>query len=127
MSNNPILSLVPKGHPDHPRFLIANQHCQFWTGNDWSHDEEDGLLFVDEGNAGRVCTEILNESFRDKPVYRFTAPVQVEFRGDRQPDLEEFRLWLIRAVRLYADYQVPGLSDGTTILSIDWNQLKEIE
>ena len=41
------------------------------------------------------------------------------------PDLGVVQLWLMRAARLYVDYQQDGLSDGTAILSIDWNQMTE--
>lgn len=126
MSNPLILSLIPKGQPDHPRFLLANQHRQFWSGEDWSHDEDDGLLFANEVDAGWACAEILTEHAKSKPVFRFVAPVEIEIRSDRRPDFRAVQLWLMRAARLYVDYKQDGLSDGTAILSIDWLELKEI-
>ena len=120
-----VLSLISKGCPDHTRFLIANQNKQFWTGDGWSHEEDEGLLFADETEVGDVCTEILTKYSKDKPIFRFVAPVEIEIRSDKPPDLQAIQLWLMRAARLYVDYQQDGLSDGTAILSIDWLKLKE--
>ena len=119
-----VLSIIPKGQPEHPRYLVANQLRQFWTGDGWSTDENDGLLFVDEADAGWACTEILTEHVKEKPAFRFVAPVEIEIRSDEPPDLRGIQWWLMRAARLYVDYKQHGLSDGTAILSINWSQLK---
>ena len=126
MSKPLVLSLIARGRPEHPRFLIANQHRKFWTGHDWSHNEDEGLLFANEVDAGWACTEILTEHSKDKPVFRFVAPVEIEIRSASPPDLADIQLWLIRAASLYVDYKQSGLSDGTAILSINWKQLKEV-
>ena len=119
--------LIPKGTPEHPRFIIANQHEQVWTGDNWSHDEDDGLLFASERDAGRVACEILTEATKGKRSFKFTSPIEVEVRADESPDLTELILWLMRASRLFVDYRQPGLPDATTLLSIDWTEMKELE
>ena len=126
MPNPLILSLIPKGCPEHPRFLIANQNKQFWIGDGWSHEEDDGLLFADEAEVADVCTEILTEYAKHESVFRFTAPVTIEIRSDQSPELADVQLWLMKAARLYVDYQQKGLEDGTAILSINWLELKEV-
>ena len=124
MSNPLVLSLITKGCPDHPRFLISDQLHRYWTGDEWSPDEQAGLLFQNENEAGRVCFQILGSHFKDKPSFHFTAPVQIEVRGKNPPDLMELKLWLIRAARLYVDYRKEGLGDGTVILKIRWGELE---
>ena len=126
MPNPLVLSLIPKGDPDHPRNLVANQLRQFWTGDNWSLNEQSAILFSNETEAGWASAEILIEHDKDKPLFRFVAPVEVEVRSDEPPDFEAVQLWLMRAARLYVDYQQSGLSDGTAILSINWLELKEI-
>ncbi|MEO2036969.1 MAG: hypothetical protein ABGZ35_33260 [Planctomycetaceae bacterium] len=121
-----VLSLIAKGQPAHPRFLIANQNKQFWTGDGWSHEEDDGLLFADETEVGDVCTEILTEYAKHESVFRFTAPVTIEIRSEEPPDFADVQLWLMKAARLFVDCGQPGLSDATAILSINWLELKEV-
>ena len=120
-----VLSLIPKGQPEHPRYFVANQLRQFWTGNGWSHNEDEGLLFANETDVAWACTKILTEHSKDKLVFRFVAPVEIEIRSDSPPDFSTIQLWLMRAARLYVDYKQDGLTDSTAILSIDWKQLKE--
>ena len=127
MPDLPVLSLISKGYPDYPRFILANQQRQVWTGDNWSHVENDGLLFESERDAGRVAWEILIDATKDKRSYRFIAPIEVEIRADQPPDLMQVMLWLMRASRLYLDYRKPGLSDATGLLSIDWTELKEVD
>lgn len=55
------------------------------------------------------------------------APVEIEIRADSPPELTALKLWLMRAARLFVNYRQPGLPDATTLLSIDWTELKEIE
>jgi len=128
--NDPlILSLIPRGCPEHPRFLIANQLCEYWTGENWSGDEDDALLFADEGTAGRASTALLNLHAQDKPAFRVTAPVEIEIRSDSAPDLRALQLWLTKAARLFVDYRQCGngpTKDGVVLLSIDWSRLREV-
>ena len=126
MPNPPVLSLIPKGCPDHPRFLIADQRQRIWTGNGWSEDENDGLLFASEKDAGQVAFEILSEATKNKPCFKFVAPVEIEVRSDEPPDMMALMIWLMKAARLFVDYRQPGLPDATTFLSIDWTRLKEV-
>jgi len=121
-----VLSLIPKGQPEHPRYLVANQLQQFWTGDNWSHDEDEGLLFANETEVSWASSKILTEHAKDKPLFRFIAPVEIEIRSDEPPDFGALQCWLMHAARLYVDYTQPGLSDGTLILSIDWTKLEQL-
>ena len=87
------------------------------------------MLYADEVTAGRVSTELLSEHAQDKPVFRFSAPVEVEIRSDQPPDHRALQLWLMQAARLYVDYRQCGngpTKDGVVLLSIDWTQLREV-
>ena len=121
-----VLSLIPKGHPDHPRFLIANQDKQFWTGDGWSHVEDHGLLFADEREIGNVASKILTSHCGDKPVFRFSVPLEIEIRSDKPPAITDVRWWLMRAVRLYVDYHQGQLGDGVGLVSLNLVGLREV-
>jgi hypothetical protein len=128
MSDPLVLSLISKGSPTHRRFLIANQFQQVYTGDDWSFDEDDGLLFSKNEELGIVCNKLLKESTEGKTVFKFTAPVEVEIRSDEVPCILDLQFWLMQAARLYVDYQkCDPIEDGVILLSIDWTKMLEEE
>ncbi len=130
MSDPLILSVIPKGHPNHLRFILSNQLKQIWTGEDWCYDESKALLFSDENKLGEVCEQLLKESAHDKPVYRFTAPVEIEIRSGSVPCILDLQFWLMNAARLYVDYLQCGngpTEDGVVLISIDWTKMLEEE
>ncbi len=127
MSKPPVLSLIPKGSPDHPRFILANQRQEFWTGVEWSTDEDNGLLFANIKDVAQVTSELLSEATKNKRCFKFVAPVEIEVRADEPPDLTALMIWLMKAARLFTDYRQPGLPDATTLLSVDWTELREAE
>jgi hypothetical protein len=125
-----VLTVLAKGTPVHPRFVIANQFGRVWTGDDWSDAEEDGLLFAEPNDVGRVCQELLLAQAGEKPVFRFLASIEIEIRSDKKPDWAEVAVWAIRAVQLTVDYDRHGsgpASGSVAVLKIDWATLKEIE
>ena len=111
-----VLSTILKGTPDQPRYILANQSKNFWTGKGWTEDENDALLFHDETEIGQLSDTLHRIENLDRPVTKFVAPVEVEVFGD--VDFDKVQKWLMNASRLY----VAGGQDA--ILSIDWNQLK---
>jgi hypothetical protein len=130
MSNPHVLTILPKGTPAHPRFVIANQLGKVWTGQAWSAEEANGLLFADEDVVGRVCRELLLGQAAEKPVCRFTASIEIEIRSDKKPEWAAVAFWAIRAVQLTVDYHRNGsgpVSGGVAVLRIDWATLREIE
>jgi hypothetical protein len=125
-----VLTVLAKGTPAHPRFMIADQFNRVWTGEAWSDDENDGLLFADLSDLGPVCREILLGQAAEKPVFRFSATIEIEVRSDRKPDWAAVAAWAIRAVQLTVDYHQNGsgpVSGGVAVLRVDWATLKEIE
>ena len=130
MSDPLILTALAKGTSAHPRFMIADQFGRVWTGKAWSDDENDGLLFADLSDLGPVCREILLGQAAEKPVFRFSATIEIEVRSDTKPTWIDVAVWGIRAVQLSVDYHQHGsgpVSGGVAILTIDWGKVKEIE
>jgi hypothetical protein len=124
LSKIPILSLIPKGTPENPRFLISDNNLQVFTGSGWSLNEDDGLLFIHGNDLADACNQILFESVKDKNLYRFKTEIEVSVYNDTQPNLNDLKQWLIRAARLYVDYHDIGLKDGTLLVSIDWSKME---
>jgi hypothetical protein len=130
MSDPRILTALAKGTSTHPRFMIADQFGRVWTGQAWSDDENNGLLFADLNELGSACREILLGQAAEKPVFRFLASMEVEIRSDKKPAWIDVAVWGIRAVRLSVDYHQHGsgpVSRSVAIVRIDWGTLREIK
>jgi hypothetical protein len=124
------LTVLPKGTPAHPRFVIANQLQQVWTGQTWSDEKGNGLLFAEPNDVGLACRELLLAQAGNKPVFRFLASIEIEVRSDKKPEWAEVVYWAIRTVQLTVDYHRNGsgpISGSVAVLKIDWSKLKEIE
>ena len=119
-----VLSLIPKGTPNHPRFVIGNQ-VQVWTGNEWSLDEHEGLLFGSEDDAHNACVGMAE--FEGKPAFRFTCPLHIEIRCDLPPDLDDLKIWLARNARLFvndAPNEIGVEHDGLAVVKVDFYELE---
>lgn len=128
MPNPFVLTVIPKGSPQHPRFVIADQFSMVWTGDAWSPDETEGLLFADEDEVASAVRELLLGAYDDTPVVRFVAPLVVELRSHEPVDIESVRSWLMRAARLYTNTDFGnGPDDSLALLSINWFDLKKAE
>ncbi|MEZ6049073.1 MAG: hypothetical protein R3C11_26565 [Planctomycetaceae bacterium] len=127
MSPYPALSLIPTGNPKHIRFVISKLPRLYWTGADWSPQLKDALLFDDEQVAGKAAFEVLSQSSEASRKFRFVAPIEVEVRSDEAPDLLHLQVWLMKASRLYVDYNQAGLPNATALLSIDWTEMKGVD
>jgi len=128
MSNPFVLTVIPKGSPEHPRFVVANDLHMIWTGEAWSLDEGDGLLFADEAEVASAVRELLLGAYDGTPVVRFVAPLVIELRSHVSVDIEAVRSWLMRAARLYTNSDFGnGPDDSLALLSINWFDLKRAE
>lgn len=121
-----IVSAIPKGTPSHPRYILSNQIGLFWDGKEWG-EEKSAMLYTDFNEVGRVCSELLEQQMTGKPVRHFVVPCGIKVCGDTEIDVEQMRLWLMKAARLYVDLKYgPGPGDDTVaFLSIDWLDLEE--
>ncbi len=125
-----VLSLVTTGPLDHPRFLIADPHYKFWTGDDWSEEEADGCLFATVNDAGQAVQEIMLTEHGDKPMRRFVAPVFLDLYADTDLTLDQITEWLVKVARLIIDAEEHGngpVDNSLGLTKIDWSKLKEIK
>ena len=118
-----VITLIPKGTPNHPRFVIGNQ-VQVWTGNQWSLEEDEGLLYGSESDARDACLGMAE--FDGKPAYRFTCPLQIEIRSDTPPDIDALKVWLSRNARLYVNDAPNAIGvehDSLAVVKLDFYHL----
>lgn len=124
-----VLSLVVTSL-DHPRYLISDQQCKFWTGSEWSDEEADGCLFASVNDAGRVVQELLMAQHDDKPVRRFIAPVYLDLYADTHLTIDQIKEWLLKVARLTMDAEAHGngpVDDSLGLTLIDWSKMREIK
>jgi hypothetical protein len=130
MESPVVLTVLAKGTFAHPRFMVADQFGRVWTGTAWSNDENDGLLFADLNELGWTCRELLLDKAGAKPVFRFSASIEIDVLSDRKPDWIDVTIWAIRAVQLSVDYHRNGsgpISKSVAILRIDWGTVREVK
>lgn len=120
MLNPFVLSIILKGTLQHPRFIIGNQ-VQVWTGDHWSLDEEDGLLYASETEAKSSCLAMTD--FCQKPNHRFSCRIEFEVKADSPPDLNAIRGWLLKNARLYVNdglSSMDGEHDSLIVAKVDF-------
>lgn len=125
MLNPFVLSIISKGTPAHPRYLIGNQ-VQVWTGESWSLDEEDGLLFASEAEAKTSCLSM--SDFCQKPTFRFSCRIEIEVKADSPPDINALRSWLLKNARIYVNdglSSLDGEHDSLIVTKVDFFGLEE--
>jgi len=125
MLNPFVLSIISKGTPQHPRYLIGNQ-VQVWTGESWSLDEEDGLLYASEKDAKSSCMAM--SDFCQKPNFRFSCRIEIELKSDSPPDIEALRKWLSKNARLYVNDGLSSMDrehDSLIVAKVDFFGLVE--
>ena len=103
-----VLSLVSAGTSQHPRFLIADPQCKFWTGSEWSEEKSKARLIVCVNDAGQAVQEILLAEYGDKPLRRFVAPIYVEVYSETDLTLDQITDWLVKVARLIIDSESHG-------------------
>jgi len=125
MFNPFVLSLIPKGTPTHPRYLIGNQ-VQVWNGDSWSLDEEEGLLFASEAEAKNSC--LVMSDFCQMTTRRFSCRIEFEVKADSPTDINSLRNWLAKNARLYVNdgmSSLDGEHDSLIVAIVDFFGLEE--
>lgn len=131
MERRPIvLSVHRAGTPEFPRYFISDQFMRVWTGERWSGDPHDGLLFSDSNEACMEVQRLLMLDYMDKPVRRFRAPVYLDLFTDKELTKDEITRWLVKVSKLLIDSQKHGNGpvEGTLgLCRIEWGEMKEVK
>jgi hypothetical protein len=122
-----VFTLHRRGH-DFPRYFVGNSAAQVWTGNGWSDDEAEALLF---GEPNDGCLEIHRLhllSSGTEPLRRFRAPVYLDLYGGEDIPQREVELWLGRAARLLINAEAHGNGprNALGLVRIEWGETEEL-
>lgn len=124
-----ILSVHRAGSPQFPRYFISDQFNRVWTGEGWSDNERDGLLYGDSPEACREVQRLLQLEYMDKPMRKFFAPVYLDLYADEPLPTVQIVRWLAKASRLLIDSpeQGNGPVEGTLgLVRIEWGEIQEV-
>jgi len=135
MSQNetpPILSLVQKGTDQFPRYIItkgdAIRNPVYWDNEngEWQPDESQATVFADVNQVLWVHHELIMESVKGQPCHHYVVPMRLQLYG-KKPDLEQFREWLEKAVRIVVNSPDYGYGpDGTVgVVFADFSDTKD--
>lgn len=125
-----ILSVHRTGTPQFPRYVIGDQFNRVWSGDGWSENERDGLLYGDSPEACLEVQRLLQLEYTDKPVRRFRAPVYLDLYADEPLPTVQIVRWLSKASRLLIDspQQGNGPAEGTLgLVRIEWGEIEEVQ
>lgn len=122
-----ILSLVPKGNPEFPRYLICDQWGNQWNGSEWV---EQGFLYANSNDACQEMQRILLASFDGAPKRQFRAPLYLDLYCDQPVTKRDIHAWLVRVARLLFDTPKEGngpVEGSLGLLRIEWAEMEEID
>jgi hypothetical protein len=109
------------GDKNWPRFVIRNCRGQLWSGDSWTTEPRDALMFNSEEEASAKVGELTLASTERMVV------TTVAIRVDREKpftilELQEFLATSFRGLHLDGDF-----NGATFQVEPDWEDLREIE
>jgi hypothetical protein len=130
--NNPspiVLTVHRRGVPEFQRYVISDQYLRYWTGTEWSSNENQAELFCDNNEALERVQKLLLLDLGPMPARRFQAPVFLDIYSDQEISVRDLKAWLTKVAKLLMDSPRHGNGpiQGTLGLTwIDWSKLKEL-
>lgn len=118
------------GNPDIVRYRITDQWLNYWSGEDWTQDKDEALIF-ESANAG--CLEmqrLLLGEHEHLPLRRFRVPFHIDLYCEQPIDLQTLSEWLLKTTKIIIDS--PSFGNGPVegslgLTYIKWDQLREIK
>lgn len=129
--NRPFVpSLVPAGTMQYPRWRIADQCLRYWTGTEWTENENQGTMYASVNEAAMDLQKLLLEHHGKQKKQVFQAPVYLELYSDKEVSQAEVFNWLMRVARLIIDSPKHGngpLQNTLGLVRIQWSEMKEVK
>ena len=126
-----ILSLIPRGNPEFPRYSISDQYLRYWTGETWTEPGKDqtALLYSSSNEALIEMNRLLVVEHSTLTVTRYVAPIYIELRSEKPIPMDELKRWLLRATKLLIDSPKHGngpVAGSLGSCRIEYGELEEI-
>lgn len=127
-----VLSLIPRGSPNHQRYLIANQYLQYWTGETWSeqYDDKNALVYHSSNEALHVMRIMLMTEHQHLPVKKYRAPLYIDLFSDKEISEHDLKQWLFKVTKLIVDSPKHGngpVAGSLGTCRIEYSEMEEIK
>jgi len=125
-----ILSVIPAGTPLAPRYRVASSDQRYWTGERWSKNEQDGLLYANSNDACIEAQRLLMLEYMDKKHRRFKAGVYLDLWCDEDVPRDKLIRWLVRVSKLFLNNNDHGngpCKNALGTVSIEWGEIEEVK
>lgn len=125
------LSLHNQGNVDFPRFVISDQYLRYWTGQDWSkqNDEDAALVYANANAALEDMHQLLMLSYGKKPKSTFVAPLYIDVYSESKFSKKQLRSWLVKVTKLIMDTTKHGngpLEGSYGTCRIEFGEMQEL-
>lgn len=117
-----VLTFGPK---DHRRCKIVDRYRGVWTGEKFSRDERDGLVYHDFQTAARDLRLIELWKRSEEPSTTYRGTVNVTVIGESQMDLAELQDYLASKTKLTLNG--PAATGQVVLVDIDWGELAQAD
>lgn len=126
-----ILSLIPRGTPEFPRYSISDQYLRYWTGETWSEQGKDqgAVLYSSANEALTEMNRLLVVEHADLTLTRYVAPLYIELRAETPISLHDLTMWLFKATKLIIDSPQHGngpVAGSLGSCRIAYGEMKEL-
>jgi hypothetical protein len=126
-----ILSLIPSGNPDFPRYMISDQYLRYWGNEGWTEqkDIDNAIVYASSGLALEQMQQLLMTEHVGQPAHRYVAPIIIDLYSDEKVSLRDLQAWLTKVSKLLIDSPEHGngpVSGSLGLCRIDWGQLREV-
>ena len=126
------LSLHNKGNTEFSRFVISDQYLRYWTGTDWSiqNDEDAALVYANAHAALEDMDQLLMMSYGKKPKSKYVAPLYIDLYSDQKVSKKQLRSWLVKVTKLIMDTTKHGngpLQGSYGSCRIEFGEMQELK
>ena len=116
-------------NPEIVRYRITDQWCQYWTGEKWSPEPADALVYESANEGCKEMQLLLIGEHQHLPMRHFRVPFHIELYCERPLDLPTIEAWLLRTTKIIVDS--PSFGNGPVegslgLTYINWDELREV-
>jgi hypothetical protein len=110
--------------------MVGDQFNRMWTGEDWTLEESEGLMYANSNEACIQVQKLLMLEYMQLPHKRYRAPVYIDLFCDHAVPEIEIKRWLHKVAKLLIDSPThgngPGPEGSLGLCRIEWSELEEV-